>query len=176
MTAKPPGWRESVTAETTTFRFHAASNVRRLLFTLVLSPLALLAASMTVASIREGNWGFGYVLVVGFDLLAAFALLMVVQQFNRTRIVFESGHVIWDDGPILRTRERMTYAEAATIAATMRSSRGTTWYMFTFIRDGASKSLGTSLDENERVQFVVGRVSAELQRRATAFTPADETS
>jgi hypothetical protein len=170
----PPGWRESVTGETTTFRFHGASNFRRIAFTIVLAPLSLLAFSMTAASIREANWGSGYVCVGGFDLLALFGLLLIVMQFNRTRVVIEQGHVTWDDGPILRTRTRMTYAEAATIAASMKSSRRTIWYSFTFTRDGQAKLLGTSLDDQGRALFVIGRIDAEMKRRA--LTPAGETS
>lgn len=161
----PPGWRESVNGEKTTFRFHAASSFRRFAFTIVLAPLSILAFSMTAASIREANWGLGYACVGGFDLVALFGLFLIVMQFNRTLIVIEPGHVTWDDGPIVRTRTRMTYDEAATIAASMRSSRSTTWYSFTFVRDGATKLLGTSLDDQARALFVIGRIDAEMKRR-----------
>ncbi len=163
---KPPGWRESVTGESTSFRFHTASNFRRIALTILLTPLSLLAFSMTAASIREANWGLGYACVAGFDLVAACMLLVVVQQYNRTRIVLESGHLTWDDGPLLRTRERMTYEEAATLGATIHTSRGSTqWFTFSFTRNLAAKSLGTSMNDNASVQFVLGRIADEIQRR-----------
>ena len=87
---EPLGWRESVTGETTTFRFRTVSSLRRVAFVIVLAPLPLLALSMTAASIREANWGLGYACVGGFDLLAVFVVLLTVAQFNHTRVVIES--------------------------------------------------------------------------------------
>jgi len=162
----PPGWHESVTGEKTTFRFHAASNLRRAALTIVLAPLPLLALSMTAASIREANWGLGYLCVGGFDLLALAMVLLIVQQYNRTLIVFESGHVTWDDGPFLRTRTRMTYAEAATLGTRMHTTRNTPYFTFTLTRDGTPRSLGTTLEDQTRVSFVLGRIDDELRRRA----------
>jgi hypothetical protein len=142
------------------------SYARRIVTPLLLAPLPLLALSMTTASIREANWGLGYVCVGGFDLLSLFCVLVIVQQFNRTRILFESGHLTWDDGPVLRTRVRMTYAEAATLTTRTSTSRNRRWLTFVFTRDGALKSLGTSIDEDARAGFVLNRIAAEIQRRA----------
>ena len=161
----PHGWRESVGAERTTFRFAHASIGRRVAFTLIASPLWYLGADMTVASIRAGNWGGGYVLVAMWDLLALFIALVVLDQFGRTRIDVEPGAVTWTSGPFPRTRDRLTFEEAATVAAQQRTAKRSVYYVFSFRRGEATKRLGTTLDDAARAQHVLERLDAELVRR-----------
>jgi hypothetical protein len=60
----------------------------------------------------------------------------------------------------------MTYAEAATLSTKTHRTRNTSWFMFTFVRDGAEKSLGTSMSADAGVRFVLARVAAEIERRS----------
>lgn len=158
------GWRESLGPRATTFTFRSTSLLRALVTTAVLSPIPILASMMTVAGVREGNWGWDWVLVIGFDLLALAVVFMVAVMFNRTRIIVDAVAVDWSDGPILGTRVRMTHEEARTIRANERRVRRATYLAFDFLRGDVPVRLGTTVDDWDGARWLIDRVQTELLR------------
>ncbi len=165
-TAKPPAWREKRTPPLTTFRFRDVPLWRAIVLALVVSPVPIIAFAMTAASIREANWGLGYVCVGGLDLVALALVFFIVMQHNRTTIAIDGAHVVWNSGPFFRTNTRMTYEEAVTINGLVRSVPPRASYIrFSYMKGNAEVQLGTTLDDATHAQWVLEHIDTELQRR-----------
>jgi hypothetical protein len=162
---KPPGWRETRIDKRTVFRFRSVPMWRAIFLTVLFAPLVVVAFSMTLASIREANWGAGYFCVGGFDLLAVFVVFFLVQQHDRTRITIDAGHVEWIEGPFFGTKNRLSFEEATTVNVTVHYVKRSSYLRFTFLRGENEVRLGTMLDDASAAHWVLERLDAELTKR-----------
>ncbi len=183
----PLAWRARIESERTTFTFRA--NTYRALFVytfLFAAPFAYLGQSMTIAAIREGNWGLGsWIVAIFTDLLALGAITLVVLSIGWTRITIGEGHVAWHEGPVLRYNERLTFEEAMSLAAFSRGlGRGAFVVDFSFKRGGREIKRVSTM-QYAHALFLVDRIREEITRRdpeilarilSAEFLPPSESS